>query len=163
MPPEVSKLIAAVTTLVSALNESAGVSTTGSNTAGVDSRVDNKKEKVASAPGLLVRFNEPQLSDKVWSSVAKIFARTFTEATVKPDFGDEPTVAPAVPSIIQQTAVIQEKTQEGFFSKLMKNLLPILALVVGIGLSIAALFQGPGILGNSMNLVGKLFAKIGSR
>jgi hypothetical protein len=162
VPPEVSKLIAAVTTLVSALNESAGVSTPGMSPAGVDDRVNDRKEKVASAPGLLVRFNEPQLSDKAWGSIAKIFAKTFVEATAKPDFGDEGAAAnAAVPAIIQQTAVVQEKTQEGFFSKLMKFLLPVLALVGGIGLSIAALFQGPGVLGNSMNLVGKLLAKYG--
>jgi len=130
--------------------------------AGVDDRVNDRKEKVASAPGLLVRFNEPQLSDKAWGSIAKIFAKTFVEATAKPDFGDEGAAAnAAVPAIIQQTAVVQEKTQEGFFSKLMKFLLPVLALIGGIGLSIAALFQGPGVLGNSMNLVGKLLAKYG--
>jgi phage-related protein len=159
VPPEVSKLIAAVTTLVSALNESAGVTAPGAARAGVDDRVNDKKEKVASAPGLLVRFNEPQASDKAWGSIAKIFAKTFVEATKGPDYGDESTVA--VPAIIQQTAVVQEKTQEGFFSKLIKFLLPIIALVGGIGLSIAALFQGPGVLGNALNLVGKLFATIG--
>jgi hypothetical protein len=159
VPPEVSKLIAAVTTLVSALNESAGVVTPGVASAGVDDRVNSKKEKVASAPGLLVRFNEPQANDRAWGSIAKIFAKNFIEATKKPDYGDESTAA--VPAIIQQTAVVQEKTQEGFFSKLMKFLLPVLALVGGIGLSIAALFQGPGVLGNTLNLVGKLFATIG--
>jgi hypothetical protein len=159
VPPEVSKLIAAVTTLVSALNESAGISAPSPGSSGVDNRVDERKEKVATAPGLLVRFNEPQISDKSWNTIARIFAKNFIEATKKPDYGDEP--ATAVPSIIQQTAVVQERTQEGFFSKLMKFLLPILALVGGIGLSIAALFQGPGVLGNTLNLVGKLFATIG--
>ena len=159
MPPEVSKLIAAVTTLVSALNESAGISAPSPGSSGVDNRVDERKEKVATAPGLLVRFNEPQISDKSWNTIARIFAKNFIEATKKPDYGDEP--AAAVPSIIQQTAVVQERTQEGFFSKLMKFLLPVLALVGGIGLSIAALFQGPGVLGNTLNLVGKIFATIG--
>ena len=159
MPPEVSKLIAAVTTLVSALNESAGISAPSPGSSGVDNRVDERKEKVATAPGLLVRFNEPQISDKSWNTIARIFAKNFIEATKKPDYGDEPTAA--VPAIIQQTAVVQEKTQEGFFSKLMKFLLPVLALVGGIGLSIAALFQGPGVLGNTLNLVGKIFATIG--
>jgi hypothetical protein len=159
VPPEVSKLIAAVTTLVSALNESAGISAPSPGSSGVDNRVDERKEKVATAPGLLVRFNETQISDKSWNTIARIFAKNFIEATKKPDYGDEP--AAAVPSIIQQTAVVQERTQEGFFSKLMKFLLPVLALVGGIGLSIAALFQGPGVLGNTLNLVGKLFATIG--
>jgi hypothetical protein len=161
VPPEVSKLIAAVTTLVSALNESAGIPTAGASPSGVsDARFDAKKEKVATAPGLLVRFQEPQMNDKVWNKIAQIFSKNLIEASTKPDYDEEsPTVE--VPSIIQQTAAVQEKTQEGFFSKLMKFLLPVLALVGGIGLSIAALFQGPGVLGNSMNLVGKLLAKYG--
>ncbi|MGA1048473.1 MAG: hypothetical protein ACO3UU_10700, partial [Minisyncoccia bacterium] len=40
MPPEVSKLIAAVTTLVSALNESAGLPSTSPNP--TDDRFDSK-------------------------------------------------------------------------------------------------------------------------
>ena len=161
MPPEVSKLIAAVTVLVSALNESAGVPTAGAGLSGPsDARFDAKKEKTAAAPGLLVRFQEPQMNDRVWNRVAQIFSKNLIEASAKPDYDQENTVD-IVPSIIQQTATIQEKTQEGFFSKLMKFLLPVLALVGGIGLSIAALFQGPGVLGNSMNLVGKLLAKYG--
>lgn len=159
MNPEVSKLIAAITALVSTLNESAGIPSNQSPSGG-DVRYDKDKERVNASPGLLVRFAEPATGDKVWTGIAKIFAKSFESVKKKkPDYEEEaPT---AVPTIIQQTAVAQEKKQEGFFDKLIKWLLPILALVGGIGLSIAALFQGPGPLGNFMNLVGKGLARYG--
>ncbi len=152
MPPEVNNLIAAITQLVASLNESAGLPapSIGEN---ADPRYDSKKERVATAPGLLVRLANVQPNDKAWNNIAAIFAKNFAEINKKPAFVEEK--QSPVPLIIEKTAISQEKEQEGFFSKLMKFLLPVLGVVAAIGLAIAAIFAGPGPVGDIIKILAK--------
>jgi len=152
VPPEVNNLIAAITQLVASLNESAGLPapSIGEN---ADPRYDSKKERVATAPGLLVRLANVQPNDKAWNNIAAIFAKNFAEINKKPAFVEEK--QSPVPLIIEKTAISQEKEQEGFFSKLMKFLLPVLGVVAAIGLAIAAIFAGPGPVGDIIKILAK--------
>ncbi len=162
MPPDISKLIAAIIQLVENLNEKSGLPANDILSNNRDPRFNSDKTRVQTSFGLPIKLADIQENDRTWNKIAKIFAKNYAESITRPDYEEE---SPQVPAIIQQAAVDKKTAieQEGFFSKLMSILLPIALVVAGIATGIAALFTGPGPLGSTLNIISKLIINIGSK
>ncbi len=109
MPPEVSNLIAAITTLVSSLNEQSGVPS--NSVLNQDPRFNSDKTKVNSNIYLPVKLGEIKESDEAWNTISKIFAKTQLSAPNTPEPVASPAAAPVFPST---TEVVRENNISSF-------------------------------------------------
>ena len=103
MPPDVSNLIAALTTLVSSLNEQSGVP----NNLGLneDPRFNSDKTRVKSDIYIPIKLGEIEENDRAWNTISKIFAKTQLSAPSAPEPVISPAVEPVLPAI---TEVVKE-------------------------------------------------------
>jgi hypothetical protein len=103
VPPDVSNLIAALTTLVSSLNEQSGVP----NNLGLneDPRFNSDKTRVKSDIYIPIKLGEIEENDRAWNTISKIFAKTQLSAPSAPEPVISPAVEPVLPAI---TEVVKE-------------------------------------------------------
>jgi hypothetical protein len=150
--PEISKLLAAIVELVTALKDKAGLPASEEASEATDDRFDPKKEKVADKEDFTLSAPEAQK----WEGISKIFARTFSATMKGPDFGAEAPTA-NVPTIISNSAPQPDNEKpESMFSKILSLIGPAIALIGALGLGIAALFTGPGVMGDALKMAAKL-------